>query len=50
MSFEEEKEFLKQFKQKAEQRQMLDIHEIKEAYIAKVGHMIGRGQTYRVLH
>ena len=50
MSFEEEKEFLKQFKQKAEQGQMLDIHEIKEAYIAKVGHRIGRGQIYRVLH
>ena len=29
---------------------MLDIHEIKEAYIAKVGHRIGRGQIYRVLH
>ena len=50
MSFEEEKEFLKQFKQKAAQGQMLDIHEIKEAYIAKVGHRIGRGQIYRVLH
>ena len=49
MSFEEEAELLEQFRQKAEQGQMLDIREIEEAYIEKVGHSIGSGQIYRVL-
>ena len=50
MSFDEEIEFLEQFIQKAEQGQMVDIHEIKEAYCEKVGHSIGHGQIYCVLH
>lgn len=49
MSFEEEAELLEQFKQKAEQGQMLDIHEIENAYREKVGHSIGQAQIYRVL-
>ncbi len=32
MSFEEETEILEQFRQKAEQGQMLDIREIEKAY------------------
>lgn len=50
MSFEEEAELLEQFKQKAEQGQMLDIHEIENAYREKVGHSIGQAQIYRVLY
>ena len=50
MSFEEEAELLEQFKQRAEQGQMLDIHEIENTYREKVGHNIGVAQIYRVLH
>lgn len=50
MSFEEEAKLLEQFKQKAEQGQMLDIHEIENAYREKVGHSIGSAQIYYVLH
>lgn len=50
MSLDEEAEFLEQFNKKAEQGQMLDIHEIEEAYREKVGHSIGHAQVYRVLH
>lgn len=50
MSFDEEVELLEQFKQKAEQGQMVDIHEIEAAYCKKVGHSIGHAQIYCVLH
>ncbi len=50
MSFEEETEFLEQFRQKAEQGQMLDIHEMEKAYQKKEGHSIGHSQIYCVLH
>ena len=49
MSFDEETELLEQFRQKAEQGQMLDIREIENAYREKVGHSIGHDQIYRVL-
>ena len=49
MSFDEEKEFLEQFKQKADQGQILDTREIKNAYQEKVGHSIGHSQIYLVL-
>lgn len=49
MSFEEEAEFLEQFRHMAEQGQMLDIHEIENAYREKVGHDISNAQVYRVL-
>ena len=49
MSFDEETELLEQFRQKAEQGQMLDIREIENAYREKVGHNIGHAQVYRVL-
>jgi len=35
MTFEEEAEFLEQFRQKAEQGQMLDVHEIEREYRKK---------------
>lgn len=50
MSFEEEAEFLERFRQKAEQGQMLDIHEMEKEYQKKVGHSIGHSQIYYVLH
>ena len=49
MSFEEEAEFLEQFRHMAEQGQMLDIHEVENTYREKVGHDIGNAQVYRVL-
>ena len=50
MSFEEETEILEQFRQKAEQGQMLDIREIEKAYQERVNHRIGHGQIYCVLN
>ena len=50
MSFEEEAEILEQFRQKAEQGQMLDIREIEKAYQERVDHRIGHGQIYCVLN
>lgn len=49
MSFEEEAEFLEQFRHRSEQGQMLDIHEIENKYREKVGHDIGHAQVYCVL-
>lgn len=49
MSVEEETEILKQFKERAEKGEMLDIREIENAYQEKVGHRIGNAQIYRVL-
>ena len=50
MSFEEEAETLEQFRQKAEQGQMIDIREIEKAYQEKVDHPMGHGQIYCVLN
>ena len=49
MSIEEEKAFLEEYRQRAEQGQLLDVREIAAAYEKKVGHRIGKGQIYRVL-
>ena len=49
MSIEEERAFLEQYRQLAEQGHILDIREIEKAYAEKVGHSIGSGQIYRVL-
>lgn len=49
MSLEEEKEFLNNFKVKAEKGNIVSTNEIKIAYEKKVGHRIGGGQIYRVL-
>ena len=49
MSIEEERAFLEQYRQLAEQGHILDIREIEKAYAEKVGHNIGSGQIYRVL-
>ena len=50
MSIEEEAQFLEQFREKAEEGQVLDIHEIRAAYEKEAGHSIGCAQVYRVLH
>jgi transposase len=50
MSVEEEAAFLEQFSKKAEDGQMLDIHEIRAEYEKIVGHTTGCAQIYRVLY
>ena len=50
MSFEEETALLEQFKAKAEQGQIVETREIKEAYDKAIGHKSGSGQIYVVLH
>ena len=49
MSIEEEKEFLSAYTKQAEAGQILDLNELKAAYIEKVGHSIGGSQIYRML-
>ncbi len=50
ISVEKEAELLEQFRVKAEEGQIIDIAEIKASYEEAVGHTIGSGQIYRVLH
>lgn len=50
LSYAEEAAFLETYQQKAESGQMLSVQEIAVAYEKKVGHKIGNGQIYRVLH
>ncbi len=49
LSYEEEAELLKDYLEKAENGQIVDVGEIKKAYIEKVGHSIGTSQIYCVL-
>ena len=44
LSFEQEKEFLKQFEETAEKGQAITAKEIEKAYIELVGHPVGSGQ------
>lgn len=50
MTYDEEEEFLSQFKDKAEKGQIVETSEIKKAYDEKIGHETGHGQIYCVLH
>lgn len=50
ISVEKEAELLEQFRVKAAEGQIIDIAEIKASYEEAVGHTIGSGQIYRVLH
>ena len=50
MSRADEKEFLAAFMRQAENGQIVEVGIIKAAYEAKVGHNIGSGQIYYVLH
>lgn len=49
MSFADEEVFLAQYKNLAEQGQIIEVSVIKSSYEEKVGHSIGNGQIYRVL-
>jgi len=49
LSIEEEKEFLSAYTKQAEVGQIIDLNELKAAYIKKVGHSIGGSQIYRML-
>ena len=49
LSIEEEKEFLSAYTKQAEAGQIIDLNELKAAYIEKVGHSIGDSQIYRML-
>lgn len=50
LSIEEEKEILSAFYEQAKAGQIVDVNDMKAAYIEKVGHSIGGSQIYRVLH
>ena len=50
MSLEKESAFLEQYREKGEQGQLVEIREMEAAYEKEVGHRIGSGQIYRVLH
>ena len=50
MSLEDETQFLAEFDTRAKSGQLIETGEIKQAYENLVGHSIGSGQIYRVLH
>jgi len=50
MSLQEEQAFLEPYKQQAAQGQLIEVGAMRAAYEAKVGHSIGGGQIYRLLH
>ena len=50
MTPDEERAFLEPFREKAARGEALDTKEIRDAYEAAVGHSIGSGQIYYVLH
>lgn len=49
LSEEEENKLLADFTKQSESGQLIDLNELKSAYIKKVGHSIGGSQIYRVL-
>lgn len=49
MDYEKEEELLEQFSKAAENRQVVEVSMIKEAYDKTVGHESGSGQIYKVL-
>ena len=50
MSFSEEEELLAPFQEQAERGELVEISAIEKAYCEAVGHSIGTGQIYYVLH
>lgn len=50
MSYAEEAEFLRGYREQAESGQLVEISAMKAAYEEKVGHTIGSAQIYCVLH
>ena len=49
MSEEEETKILEPFKERGEKGELVDIHEIAQAYQAAVDHPVSGGQIYCVL-
>ncbi len=49
VSFEEVEKMLKEFEEKANAGQVVEVSEIKAAYEEKVGHAIGGGHIYHIL-
>jgi len=49
MSFAEEEALLEPFRKQAEAGRIIEVSELKAAYVEKVGHEIGGGQIYKVL-
>jgi transposase len=49
MSYAEEASLLGGFEERAQAGQVVEVSEIKAAYVEKVGHPISNGQIYRVL-
>ena len=50
MSYEEETALLEPFRKKAEAGQIVEVSEMEAAYQEAVGHSIGTGQIYNVIH
>ena len=50
MSYEEETALLEPFRKEAEAGQIVEVSEMEAAYQEAVGHSIGTGQIYNVLH
>ena len=50
MSVEAEEAFMSEYKKRMDEGETIAVDEIKKAYEEKVGHSIGGGQIYRVLH
>ena len=50
MSLVEEEDFLAKYRKLAEKGQIVEVGTIKAAYEERVGHRIGSGQIYYVLH
>lgn len=49
LTFEQEREFLSKYEERANKGQIIDVAEMKEDYIKLVGHSIGTSQIYCVL-
>ena len=50
MSYEEETALLEPFRKEAEAGQIVEVSEMEAVYQEAVGHSIGTGQIYNVLH
>ncbi len=50
MSYEEEEALLSAFTTEAKAGKMVDVAGFRKAYVEKIGHEIGHGQIYYVLH
>ena len=49
MSFDEESALINEFIERAKKGELITVKDIKAAYVAKVGHEIGKGHIYIIL-